>query len=134
MSKICLPEDTNSFNFATLILCSQEIPRDFVAAHRGQLHDPVQLQGIHEESPAQSKVRCVCYTANGRDRLFLKGVGWAEFVSENELCFGQELLFTLTADSCFTVRKEISWSPRTGLNLGSHTPLSVKKRKLGAGS
>jgi len=107
-------------------LCLQEIPKDFVAAYQSQLHDPVQLQGIHEESPAQNDVRCICYTANGRHRIYLKGAGWDDFVSENELCLGQELVFTLTADSCFTVREEISWSPLTGVNLGSRAPLVVR--------
>lgn len=97
-----------------------------MSAHRSQLHDPVQVQGIHEDSPVHDDVRCVCYMANGSDRIYLKGPGWDDFVSDNDLRFGQELVFTLTADSCFTVREEISWSPRTGLNLSSRALLSIR--------
>ncbi|KAG0613183.1 hypothetical protein M758_6G083400 [Ceratodon purpureus] len=107
-----------------------EIPKDFAATYGSRLDGSVQLQGIHEGSPMQNDVQCVRYTDNrlvsGRTRLFLT-VGWDDFVRNNALRIEQELVFTLTADSCFTVREEIYWNPATGAlsTLGSQALLSA---------
>lgn len=115
-----------------------ELPRDFLARNRSQVREHVQLQGIREESPAQDNIQSICYVAKGIERVYLKGAGWETFVSANELCCGQELVFTLTAASCFSVREQISWSPDTGLNLSSPgrmlRPRSPSTSSGGAGS
>jgi hypothetical protein len=62
----------------------------------------VQLQGVGEESPVRN-VSCVSKAEKGRIRLYLKA-GWGDFAEDNMLRVGQELVFSLTADSFFTVR------------------------------
>ncbi|KAG0618119.1 hypothetical protein M758_4G040700 [Ceratodon purpureus] len=82
-----------------------EIPASFVRMHGMRLQDDVKLQGIHQESPVYSVTlgsRIKQRTSNER-RLFFQ-TGWKTFLNANGLQEGQELNFTLTADSFFTVR------------------------------
>jgi hypothetical protein len=59
-------------------------------------------------------------------RVYIEGAAWEEFVRENLLRVGQELVFTLTANSFFTVRVEIFWNPRTGFIAQGSVPLIVR--------
>jgi hypothetical protein len=80
----------------------QEMPKDFLRNFGSELHPPIlKLQGIHEWSPERIVV-CKAWKTAGEistpSRLYLTD-GWREFGDENSLKVGQELVFTLTADS-----------------------------------
>jgi hypothetical protein len=84
------------------MLFMQEIPLGFWKKYGSRLHSDVQLQGIHEDSPVRTMA---CLATRGiHVRHFLRGK-WKDFVNENNLEVGQELLFALTADSFFVVRE-----------------------------
>lgn len=80
----------------------QGIPLDFWKAYGKRLHSLVKLQGIREESEVQPVLCCPTY--GRRTRIFLRA-GWGDFANDNNLEAGQELLFTLAADSYFVVRE-----------------------------
>lgn len=84
----------------------QEVPASFVKMHGmpQQLQDDVILQGIHQDSPVRI-VTCHWQRQDAKTlRLYFKA-GWPEFAEENGLKVGQELQFTLIADSFFAVRE-----------------------------
>ncbi|KAG0588314.1 hypothetical protein KC19_2G233600 [Ceratodon purpureus] len=79
-----------------------EVPAEFWKAYGSRLGSVVKLQGIREESQVRTMD---CSRKYGmQPRIFLRS-GWSEFATENNLEVGQELLFTLTADSYFVVRE-----------------------------
>ncbi|KAG0598964.1 hypothetical protein M758_12G115900 [Ceratodon purpureus] len=83
-----------------------EVPSSFLRAHAIQLEAAhVRLQGICEESPVRAVTansRRPMHNPDGEPILYL---GWGDFVRENVLRAGQELVFTLAAESFFEVRE-----------------------------
>jgi hypothetical protein len=71
----------------------------------------VKLQEIHERCPMRIVVCEWRFDGKSSSRLCLTD-GWREFGDENGLEVGQELLFTLTADSYLVVRANsgTSWN------------------------
>jgi len=80
----------------------QEIPGGFCRKYGNRIRTVVKLQGIHEQSPERTMT---CYTSFGMDIRHRVKKGWAAFIAENHLHEGQQLLFTLSADSFFVVRE-----------------------------
>jgi len=87
----------------------QEFPIKFASIYSEYFQPTIQLQGVYEESPVYL---VACRRYKGRDakqnailRLGIKEHDWCAFVKENKLQKGQELQFSLTADSYFVVRK-----------------------------
>uniref|UniRef100_A0A7I4CZY7 TF-B3 domain-containing protein n=1 Tax=Physcomitrium patens TaxID=3218 RepID=A0A7I4CZY7_PHYPA len=79
-----------------------EIPQHFAVKYGSQLLDSIQLQGIHESSPVRN-LQTISHLDKARVRLYLAGAGWDNFVTENMLRVGNELVFYLSADSFFKV-------------------------------
>lgn len=77
----------------------QEIPLSFAMAHGIQLQALVKLQGIRDELP------CRVVTCSSRAMQLPLSLGWGDFVRDNALRTGQELVFSLAADSFFVVRE-----------------------------
>lgn len=81
----------------------QEVPSSFVITHGIQLQAAhVHLQGIREESLVRPVTTCFLSEFSANPHLCL---GWGDFVRENSLRAGQELVFTLAAESFFVVRE-----------------------------
>ncbi|KAG0626926.1 hypothetical protein M758_2G161800 [Ceratodon purpureus] len=83
-------------------LSRMEIPAAFVKKYGSRFQTRVQLQGTLEVSPVRD-VGCVCYNSSGQSRFFMLE-GWHDFVLDNMLREGQNILFTLTANLVFIVR------------------------------
>lgn len=81
---------------------TQEIPVEFWKKYGNRLRFRVKLQGVREESPIRTVV--CSESVNECGRLYLR-TGWRDFAAENNLEVGQWLLFTLTGDSFFVVRR-----------------------------
>ena len=84
---------------------TQEIPAAFLKKYGTSSRfqtGRIQLQGTLEVSPVRD-VGCICYGFAGQSRCFFKK-GWHDFVLDNMLREGQNILFTLTANSVFKVR------------------------------
>lgn len=77
-------------------------------AHGIQLQALVKLQGIHDKSPFRL-VTCSRGMQQGGEHFAElrppSSLGWGDFVRDNALRTGQELVFTLAAESFFVVRE-----------------------------
>lgn len=101
--------DSRGRRIAALILAFliQDVPLSFVEKHGIQLQPHVKLQGIREESPFRT-ITCsynMLQDSEERSRTPLLLLGCGDFVRDNALLAGQELLFTLTAESFSSVRE-----------------------------
>lgn len=86
----------------------QEVPYAFVMTHGRQLLAAhVHLQGIRHESPVRPVTACYFNMQKVGEQPIkrLLRLGWGDFVKANSLRVGQELAFTLVAESCFIVRE-----------------------------
>lgn len=92
------------FGLTVCPILMQKLPERFVEAYGDRLQPRIQLQGVHDYSLGYV-VSCLC--SHERDeiwRRYLKNTEWRHFVRENRLREGQELQFSLVADSYFKVR------------------------------
>ncbi|KAG0588000.1 hypothetical protein KC19_2G207700 [Ceratodon purpureus] len=83
-----------------------EVPSSFLRAHAIQLEAAhVRLQGICEDSPVRPALASSHRPMHNPNGKPLMRLGWGDFVRENVLRAGQELVFTLVAESFFEVRE-----------------------------
>ena len=87
----------------------QDVPFSFVKKHDIQLQPHVKLQGTREDSPFRI-VTCsynMLQDSEERSKRPPLSLGWGDFVRDNALKVGQQLVFTLVSESYFVI-KEVS--------------------------
>lgn len=85
----------------------QNVPLAFVKKHSIRLNAHVKLQGTRDGSPSRI-VTCSYDMLQDGDSCSTKvplSLGWGDFVRDNSLQAGQELVFTLATDSFFVVKE-----------------------------
>ena len=85
----------------------QDVPLYFVKKHNIQLQPHVKLQGSQEESPFQT-VTCTYNMLQDSEERSTRpplSLGWGDFVRDNALQVGQQLVFTLVSESFFVIRE-----------------------------
>ena len=85
----------------------QDVPRSFVRKHNIQLQPHVKLQGIRGDSPFRV-VTCtynMLQDSEERSSSPPLSLGWGDFVRDNALQAGQQLVFTLVSESFFVIRE-----------------------------
>ncbi|KAG0587986.1 hypothetical protein KC19_2G206900 [Ceratodon purpureus] len=84
-----------------------DVPRSFVRKHNIQLQPHVKLQGIRGDSPFRV-VTCtynMLQDSEERSSSPPLSLGWGDFVRDNALQAGQQLVFTLVSESFFVIRE-----------------------------
>lgn len=80
--------------------CQQNIPSGFIQQYRSSLAPIVHLRGPKDTEPWAVKFTTAPFHPKGS---FSKG--WREFIAANRFRSGDEMIFTLSGQSCFTVTR-----------------------------
>ena len=84
----------------------QEFPAKFLRKYGSRLQRRVQVHGTVEGCPVRDVGLCEVMD-NGTRRVYLNDHAWHDFLRENKLRAGQDVLFVLTADSYFEVKEVV---------------------------